>query len=165
MASVSYKDCVNSKAYSICILSNCHYLCRSKTIPTTHRPNWNDIRIVRAILSLLEAALSDEKTTHILLCTESCIPIATLLETGRSVLLDEVCNWEERKNDDDKKQSGDEPEQKHISSKRLNWDRSYIDCYDRKSSRCTRFDEREFIFEMIAFCTKCLLIQLISDIY
>ena len=144
----------------MCIFSHCRHLYnRSKTIPVTHRPNWNDIRIVRAILSLLEAALNDEKTTHILLCTESCIPIATLLETGRSVLLDEVCNWDEKKNDEDnKKQSGDESQRKHISSNRLNWDRSYIDCYDRKSSRCTRFDEREFTFEMNMFAHPIQLI-------
>ena len=108
----------------------------------THRPNWNDVRIVRAILSLIEAALRDEKTTHILLCTESCIPVATLKEVGRSVLLDEVCNWDEM--DSSQKSSGEEmAKQSNTSQNGLNWDRSYIDCYDRKSSRCTRFDERK----------------------
>ena len=82
---------------------------RSKTLPITHRPNWNDVRIVRAILSLLEAALSDDKTTHILLCTESCIPVATLVETAGGVLLDEVCMWEEEGEDvDQKKRSSGE---------------------------------------------------------
>ena len=121
---------------------------RSKTLPITHRPNWNDVRIVRAILSLLEAALSDDKTTHILLCTESCIPVATLVETGRSVLLDEACIWEEEGEDvDQKKRSSGEngiiTRQKKQCKRNngLNWDQSYVDCYDRKSSRCTRFDE------------------------
>ena len=116
---------------------------RSKILPVTHRPNWNDVRIVRAILSLLEAALRDDKTTHILLCTESCIPVATLVEVGRSVLLDEVCTWEEI--DSSHKTSGEDktPHQSYTNQNGLNWDRSYIDCYDRKSSRCTRFDERK----------------------
>jgi hypothetical protein len=52
----------------------------------THRPDWNDVRVVRAILSLLNAALRDDKTTHVLLCTESCVPVATLVETARCVL-------------------------------------------------------------------------------
>ena len=121
---------------------------RSKTLPITHRPNWNDVRIVRAILSLLEAALSDDKTTHILLCTESCIPVATLVETARSVLLDEACIWEEEGEDvDQKKKSSGESDMITRQKKQckrnneLNWDQSYVDCYDRKSSRCTRFDE------------------------
>ena len=120
---------------------------RSKTLPITHRPNWNDVRIVRAILSLLEAALSDDKTTHILLCTESCIPVATLIETARSVLLDEACIWEEEGGEDgDQKKSNGEndmtPQTKQSkNNNELNWDQSYVDCYGRKSSRCTRFDE------------------------
>ena len=118
---------------------------RSKTLPITHRPNWNDVRIVRAILSLLEAALSDDNTTHILLCTESCIPVATLVETARSVLLDEACIWEEEGEEvgQKKKSSGenDMTRQKKQLHNGLNWDQSYVDCYDRKSSRCTRFDE------------------------
>ena len=45
---------------------------RSKTLPVTHRPEWNDVRIVRAILSLIAEALKDARTTHILLCTGRC---------------------------------------------------------------------------------------------
>ena len=109
---------------------------KSKTIPITHRPNWNDVRIIRAILSLIEAALKNEQTTHILLCTESCIPVATLREVARSVLLDEVCPWEEKEDVGQKSQQS-----KH--QQKVDWNRSYVDCYGRSSSRCTRFDERE----------------------
>lgn len=131
-----------------------HHTCsthRSKILPITHRPNWNDVRIVRAILSLLETALRDRKTTHVLLCTESCIPIATLTETAKSVLLNKVCLWEEegQGNDDGhaSKESLTNDAQKSCSNskqRRLHWNQSYVNCYDRNSSRCTRFDEREF---------------------
>jgi hypothetical protein len=57
---------------------------RSKTLSITHRPNWNDVRIVRALLSLLQTALHNERTTHF-----------SLKETVRSILLDEVYPWEE----------------------------------------------------------------------
>ena len=30
-------------------------------------------------------------------------------------------------------------------------DRSYVDCYDRNSHRCTRFDEREFLYIVCDF--------------
>ncbi|KAL9178337.1 hypothetical protein ACHAXT_001765 [Thalassiosira profunda] len=114
---------------------------RSKTIPVSHRPNWNDVRIVRAILSLLEAALRDERTTHVLLCTESCVPVATLRETARSVLLDEVCPWEEANGGGDRAGMGKGAGNGRGKGRRIDWDRSYVDCYGRDSGRCTRFDE------------------------
>ena len=116
---------------------------RSKTLPITHRPNWNDVRIIRAILSLIEAALRDGRATHLLLCTESCIPVATLKEVARSVLLDEVCLWEEETTDGHSGESQKQRNSNRSKRRELNWDRSYVDCYDRKSRRCTRFDERE----------------------
>ncbi|EJK51802.1 hypothetical protein THAOC_28994, partial [Thalassiosira oceanica] len=103
----------------------------SKTLPVTHRPDWNDVRIVRAILSLIAEALKDARMTHILLCTESCVPITTLKEAARSVLLDEICPWEEEEGKSSEGQGG----------KSVDWDRSYVDCYGRDSSRCSRFDE------------------------
>lgn len=51
---------------------------KSKLINVSHRPNWNDVRIVRAMLSLIEEAIKDEKTTHIVFGTESCLPICPL---------------------------------------------------------------------------------------
>ena len=76
---------------------------KSKLLPFSHTPNWNDVRVIRAMLSLLRQALrnnddNDEKntTTHVLFCTESCIPIVTLGEAARSILLNEVCVWEEQ---------------------------------------------------------------------
>ncbi|KAL3796709.1 hypothetical protein HJC23_010009 [Cyclotella cryptica] len=105
---------------------------RSKTLAVTHRPNWNDVRIIRAMLSLLEVALRDERTTHILFCTESCIPVVTMKEAARSILLDEPCVCEET--------SSENPEER-VANGSINWDRSYIDCYDKNSHRCSRFDE------------------------
>ena len=56
----------------------------------SHRPSWNDVRVVQAMLSLTAEALKDPKTTHIIFGTESCIPIAPLsavrLETGKSYM-------------------------------------------------------------------------------
>ena len=117
---------------------------KSKTIPITHRPNWNDVRIIRAILSLIEAALKkNEQTTHILLCTESCIPVATLKEVARSVLLDEVCPWEEKAEEGELDIGDKIGELNSHWQREVDWNRSYVDCYGRSSSRCTRFDERE----------------------
>ena len=91
---------------------------RSKTIAKSYKPDWNDVRIVRAMLALAEEALKDDKTTHVLFATESCIPIGTLSEVARRVVVDE-------------------------DPGKLSWDRSFVDAYGRDSSRCTRFDERE----------------------
>jgi hypothetical protein len=53
---------------------------KSKLISISHRPNWNDVRIVQAMLSLMEEAVKDDKTTHIVFGTESCLPICPLAE-------------------------------------------------------------------------------------
>ena len=111
---------------------------KSKTLPITHRPNWNDVRIIRAMLSLIEMALKDENTTHILFCTESCVPVVTLKEAAASILLDKPCIWEENSN----ASNLDTPT---FSSESIDWDRSYVDCYDGNSHRCSRFDEREYL--------------------
>ncbi|KAL7531573.1 hypothetical protein ACHAWF_003833, partial [Thalassiosira exigua] len=92
---------------------------RSKLFPLTHRPNWNDVQVVRTMLSLLDAALEGEEMTHVLFyvqvvrtmlslldvalegeemthvmfCTESCVPVAKLREVARAVLWDEACPW------------------------------------------------------------------------
>ena len=95
---------------------------RSKTISKCYKPNWNDVRIVRAMLALAEEALTDKRTTHILFATESCIPIATLGEVAKRIVVE---------------QSGQDKEKSSI-----NWDRSFVDAYGRNSPRCTRFDER-----------------------
>jgi hypothetical protein len=120
---------------------------RSKTLPITHRPNWNDVRIIRAMLSLLDAALKDAKTTHVLFCTESCIPVVTLKEAALSILLNKPCPWEEKP--DTTIQS-----ERQSTLQRIDWDRSYIDCYDRNSSRCSRFDERELINTLLRLMLK-----------
>lgn len=95
---------------------------RSKMIRKCYKPNWNDVRIVRAMLALAEEALNDARTTHILFATESCIPIATLGEVALRIVLE---------------QDGQDKQKSTI-----NWDRSFVDAYGRNSPRCTRFDER-----------------------
>jgi hypothetical protein len=57
---------------------------KSHLIPISHNPNWNDIRIVQAMLSLATYALKDD-ATHILFVTESCIPVSTLEELGEEI--------------------------------------------------------------------------------
>ena len=133
--------------------------------------------MVRAILSLLDAALRDDKTTHVLLCTESCVPVATLVETARCVLLDDICPWEEEEGvgavgappptrDDDGRVGGAGAGGSVGSGRRTSrrgddggrrrrrsdpdWDRSYVDYYGRDSGRCSRFDEREF-FDLLSW--------------
>ena len=53
---------------------------RSKLIGISHAPNWNDVRIVKAMLSLAQEALEDERVTHMYFGTESCLPIVSLQE-------------------------------------------------------------------------------------
>lgn len=88
------------------------------------------------MLSLVEMALHDDRTTHILFCTESCIPVTTLKEAARSILLDVPCVWQDNRAAN---------EEERVANDNINWDRSYVDCYDRNSHRCSRFDERESI--------------------
>jgi Core-2/I-Branching enzyme len=61
---------------------------RAKLLRISHSPNWNDVRVVHAMMSLVEEALKNPKMTHILFGTESCIPICPLnevqLQHGRS---------------------------------------------------------------------------------
>ncbi len=132
-------------------------------LPVSHRPNWNDVRIVRAILSLLETALRDKRTTHVLLCTESCVPVATLKETAWSVLLNEVCPWEVEGGGDGHhfrecptKHAQSSRGSNSSSQRRVYWNQSYVNCYDRNSRRCTRFDERK-CFRNIKWLTMIIL--------
>jgi len=90
---------------------------KSKILQHSYRPNWNDVNIVRAMLYQLEHALLEDSTTHIVFCTESCIPIASLDEVAQILIKD---------NENDRK---------------TNWDQSFIAAYNRKSHKCTRFDE------------------------
>ena len=89
---------------------------RSKTISKCYKPEWNDVRIVRAMLALAEEALQDQRTTHVLFATESCIPIATLGAVAKRIVTNNKGN--------------------------ADWNRSFVDAYGRNSTRCTRFDER-----------------------
>ncbi|KAL7523152.1 hypothetical protein ACHAWF_000399, partial [Thalassiosira exigua] len=62
------------------------------------------------MLSLLDAALEVEETTHVLFCTESCVPVATLREVARAVLWDEACPWMEARDRIDVRSEGGENE-------------------------------------------------------
>lgn len=99
---------------------------RSRAIAKCYNPEWNDVRIVRAMLALAEDALRDERTTHVMFVTESCIPIATLAEVASRIVVVE------------------EDGANGAAASKLNWDRSFVDAYGRDSTRCTRFDEREY---------------------
>ena len=92
---------------------------KEKTIATTYRPEWNDIQIVRAMLALASEALKDERTTHLIFVTESCIPIATLYHVARVVLFNS----------------------KGPSTTQLQPNRSFIHAYNRHGPQCSRFDE------------------------
>ena len=94
---------------------------KSKLIPILHNPDWNDIRIVKAMLSLIEFALKDDRTTHIIFVTESCIPIASLDELA-SLLREKWQSCQSRC--------------------------SFQDVYTMDSPRCTRFDEHEWMCQM-----------------
>ena len=89
---------------------------RTKTISKCYKPEWNDVRIVRAMLALAEEALQDQRTTHVLFATESCMPIATLGAVAKRIVINNKGN--------------------------ADWNRSFVDAYGRNSPRCTRFDER-----------------------
>ena len=91
---------------------------KSKLIPISHNPNWNDVRVVAAMLSLIEYALKNEKTTHIMFVTESCIPITTLDELATFLRIDGS-----------------------YTSTGGDLFCSFLDAYSRDSPRCTRFDE------------------------
>lgn len=88
---------------------------KSVCLSVSHNPNWNDIRVVKAMLSLIQSALKDNRTTHIMFVTESCIPVSTI---------DELANY--------------------LREEGISGDRcccSFLDAYGRDSARCTRFDE------------------------
>ena len=107
------------------------------------------MRVIRAMLSLLQRALQDPRTTHVLFCTESCIPIVTLGEAARSILLDEICEWKELeknghkdaaassisnhgKKEEENSSLNQSTSQQQQSQQLPNWNRSYIQCYNQK---------------------------------
>ena len=75
-------------------------------------------------------------------------------ETVRSILLDEVCPWEEEVTATTTKtlsnQSTKEDDNQHQNTK-IDWDRSYVNYYNRNSSQCTRFDEHN-CWEVLRDC-------------
>ena len=108
-------------------------------IPISHNPNWNDVKVVKAMLSLIEyALLKDEKTTHIMFVTESCIPITTLDGLASFLRTDGSYRCSSSSNSGSSSDSG---------SGSINGGEdayefcSFLNAYSRQSPRCTRFDE------------------------
>ena len=58
---------------------------KSKLLSISHKPQWNDVRIVKSMLSLAKEALKDERVTHVYFGTESCIPVVSLQEALSSL--------------------------------------------------------------------------------
>ncbi|MBB5353723.1 hypothetical protein HNR46_003984 [Haloferula luteola] len=52
-------------------------------IPEYHKTEWGSVSLVKASLALLRTALEDERLTHFVLLSESCIPIRPLSEMLR----------------------------------------------------------------------------------
>lgn len=90
-----------------------------RTLSHSFRPDWNDVRVVRAMLAATEKALRDDRTTHVVYCTESCIPIISLSDLAKKVILCEEGNGKPY----------------------VNMNQSFVDAYNNSSARRTRFDE------------------------
>ena len=99
-------------------------------IPISHNPNWNDVKVVKAMLSLIEYALKDEKTTHIMFVTESCIPITTL--DGLASFLRTDGSYRCGNGSSSSASKGENDAYEFCS---------FLNAYSRQSPRCTRFDE------------------------
>jgi len=89
---------------------------RSKTLKKSFKPNWNDYRVIQAMIELSSKAL-ESQTTHVQFCTESCIPVRSLKECAKKLML--------------------------LEKDKYNMDCSFLDYYGRNDTRCTRFDERK----------------------
>ena len=59
----------------------------SKLIESEIKPEWNDVRVIEAMLLLLRNALKNPATDFVVFTTESCIPIATLEQVGKELSL------------------------------------------------------------------------------
>lgn len=116
---------------------------KSKTLSYSYQPNWNDVRVVRAMLALLDQALQDSRTTHVLFCTESCIPITSLFEAARTLILDPPHTSSKDANDSNASNGETKTETRTNKNEcyKTNMNRSFIHAYDGKSPNCTRFDE------------------------
>lgn len=70
--------------------------------------------------------------------------MATLKETVQSILLNEESPWVETKEGERDAAASEAKELAYGKRPGMpHWDRSYVDCFDRNSPRCSRFDERE----------------------
>ena len=57
-----------------------------RTLARSFCPEWNDVRIVRAMLALASAALEadrDARISHVVFGTESCVPVVSLRARAR----------------------------------------------------------------------------------
>jgi hypothetical protein len=111
---------------------------RQNLISRSFHPNWNDVRIVQAMLALAEEALVQQPiTTHILFCTESCIPISSLQDTVRMLLLLPPTNSGSNNNGNN---TFSVPSSSCCCS---SLEKSFLNAYNSSdSTKFTRFDER-----------------------
>lgn len=66
---------------------------REHTLSISHHPEWNSPEVVRAMLSVLDMALSycdaDQQCQRMVFATESCIPLYSLQQTGERLFASE----------------------------------------------------------------------------
>jgi len=66
---------------------------RKRTLDTSFTPDWNSPEVIRAMLSVLQNAMSIEDNCHrFIFLTESCIPIYTADEVATKLFQDD-CSW------------------------------------------------------------------------
>ena len=58
---------------------------KSICIDSSIQPDWNDVRIVQAMLLLIKKALENPNTRFLILCTESCLPITNLADCAEKL--------------------------------------------------------------------------------
>jgi len=97
----------------------------------SYEPNWNDYRIIRAMLAMASEALKNNKTTHLLFCTESCIPITSLQKFAEEILID------------------------NNNSKKENMNCSFLNVYGRGDHSCSRFDELQCFDPLTPYIPSC----------
>lgn len=64
-----------------------------RTLDHSYEPEWNDVRVARAMLALLARALEDQDTQFILLCTESCVPITSFVDAADQLWAAGAKSW------------------------------------------------------------------------
>mmetsp|Transcript_2845 Transcript_2845/g.3497 ORF Transcript_2845/g.3497 Transcript_2845/m.3497 type:complete len:323 (-) Transcript_2845:283-1251(-) len=64
-----------------------------RTLAHSYVPEWNDVKVVRAMLSLIREALKDKETAFIYLGTESCVPITSFTTVADRLYSEGAVSW------------------------------------------------------------------------